>query len=79
MNIIKEKIPMIGTQGGSMICGTVFGLLFVFAGIQVIRTERGYRVFSKSRVEVAGAEARSQGVLLLIIGAVVLAVSFFVR
>ena len=48
--------------------------LFFVMGIYEIRTERGLRLFSKSRQEVAGAKARDQGLFPIILGVIIMAV-----
>ncbi len=47
-------------------------------GIAEIRTERG-TTFSKSMREVTGAEARTQGLIAIIIGAIILAFFYFYK
>jgi uncharacterized protein YjeT (DUF2065 family) len=62
-----------------MFCGVIFGFLFVASGIYMIRTGKGWRVFSKSHSDVSGGEARGEGILAIIIGMVILAIFLFAR
>jgi len=57
-----------------MICGVIFGILLIVGGIVEIRTERGPRLFSKSRREVTGAEARAQGLFAVVIEVIIIAI-----
>jgi uncharacterized protein YjeT (DUF2065 family) len=65
--------------GGKMACGVIFGLIFVGSGIYMIRTGKGWRVFSKSHEDVTGAQARGEGILAIIIGVVIVAIFFIGR
>jgi hypothetical protein len=60
-----------------MICGVIFGLGFIIMGIVEIRTGRGAKYFTKSRREVTGAEARTQGLIAILIGVAILAIFIF--
>ncbi len=62
-----------------MVCGVIFGIVFVIMGVVEIRTERGARFFSKSRQEVTGAEARTQGLIAILIGVIIIAIFIFAR
>lgn len=62
-----------------MLCGAIFGLLFIAAGIYMIITGKGWRVFTKGHEDVSGREAMGEGILAIIIGVVILAIFVFVR
>ncbi len=56
-----------------MICGLLFGFIFIIAGIYQIATGRGYD-FSKSHREVTGKTAKAYGILSLLIGTAIVAI-----
>ena len=62
-----------------MVCGAIFGLLFIASGIYMIVTGRGWRVFTKAHEDVSSREAKGEGILAIIIGVVILAIFVFVR
>jgi uncharacterized protein YjeT (DUF2065 family) len=52
---------------------------FLAAGMYMIITQRGWKALSKSHEEVHGNEARTNGLILLVMGLVILAIMLFVK
>lgn len=62
-----------------MVCGLIFGLLFIATGIYMIRTGQGWRIFSKQHGDVNDKQARGEGVVAIMIGLALIAIFLLVR